>query len=457
MKCIFSNNLVIPKTRDIMDYCTRKLVLENPEYITKQKMNLWLGDTPKQLYLFEERDDRIILPFGCLEDVFRILKDAYGFKYTTRFANRPIEIDGKVSLFDYQKEAVKRMVKAKNGVLVSPAGSGKTQCGIALIGELKQKALWLTHTTDLLKQSKKRFLQYYDNEVGTITGGKIDIKDVTFATVQTMAKMDLESVKDTFGCIIVDECHRVASTPTKLSMFGKVLGSLETRHKYGLTATPHRADNMIKAMYAYIGNKIHEVSKKEVESKTTKAVVKVIDAPYMIDDFSEVIKSDGTIDYTNMISEIAIDQGRNRLIAEFIKEAGNKSCLVLSDRLEQLKRIQAMVGYGVMIHGNMISKKDKALREQCILDMQSGKEKVMYASYKLAKEGLDIPRLERLYFASPQKDYAIIVQSVGRIERKFEGKDNPCVYDFVDQPSILYNMYKARRRVYKKNNNEVIT
>ena len=31
----------------------------------------------------------------------------------------------------------------------------------------------------------------YDNEIGTITDGKVDIKDITFATVQTMAKLDL--------------------------------------------------------------------------------------------------------------------------------------------------------------------------------------------------------------------------------------------------------------------------
>ena len=31
----------------------------------------------------------------------------------------------------------------------------------------------------------------------------------------------------------------------------------------------------------------------------------------------------------------------------------------------------------------------------------------------LAKEGLDVPRLERLYLTTPQKDYAVVTQSIG--------------------------------------------
>ena len=98
----------------------------------------------------------------------------------------------------------------------------------------------------------------------------------------------------------------------------------------------------------------------------------------------------------------------------------------------------------------MTSKKGKAEREQAIEDMRSGKKHFLFASYKLAKEGLDIPRLDRLHLATPQKDYAIIVQSVGRIARTFDGKEQPICYDYVDGFKMAENMYKARCRHYRK-------
>ena len=67
--------------------------------------------------------------------------------------------------------------------------------------------------------------------------------------------------------------------------------------------------------------------------------------------------------------------------------------------------------YADMIDGKMTTKKAKALREQAIEEMQQGRKRYLFATYSLAKEGLDIPRLDRLYLTTPQKDYAVITHS----------------------------------------------
>ena len=90
-----------------------------------------------------------------------------------------------------------------------------------------------------------------------------------------------------------------------------------------------------------------------------------------------------------------------------------------------------------MISGKMTTKKGKAEREQALEDMRSGKKKYLFATYSLAKEGLDVPRLERLYLTTPQKDYAVVTQSIGRIARTLEGKSDPIAYDFVDDIAYL--------------------
>jgi superfamily II DNA/RNA helicase len=105
-----------------------------------------------------------------------------------------------------------------------------------------------------------------------------------------------------------------------------------------------------------------------------------------------------------------------------------------------------------MINGKMTSKKGKAERKQALDDMRLGKKKILFATYSLAKEALDIPRLERVFFTTPQKDYAVIKQAIGRIARAFEGKADPICYDFVDNIGYCVKAYKQRLRHYKNAN-----
>ena len=151
----------------------------------------------------------------------------------------------------------------------------------------------------------------------------------------------------------------------------------------------------------------------------------------------DCLNPDGTINYVKLIEHLATDEERNKLIAKTIIEEKNHSCLILSDRLAQLESIRALLPYemqekSAFINGKMQSKKAKAEREQALEDMRTGKKKYLFASYSLSKEGLDIPRLDRLFLASPAKYSAIITQAVGRIRRTFEGKETPIVLDFKD-------------------------
>jgi hypothetical protein len=53
-------------------------------------------------------------------------------------------------------------------------------------------------------------------------------------------------------------------------------------------------------------------------------------------------------------------------------------------------------------------------------------------------------------FASPQKDFAIVKQSVGRVERNIDGKSRPIVYDVVDeQIGTCVRMLKKRKQILK--------
>lgn len=83
--------------------------------------------------------------------------------------------------------------------------------------------------------------------------------------------------------------------------------------------------------------------------------------------------------------------------------------------------------------------------------MRKGEKNYLFATYSLAKEGLDIPRLDRLFLATPVKYHATVIQSIGRIARTFEGKEAPICYDFVDNGiGYCVKAYEERCRHYRK-------
>ena len=444
---------------ELVEYCKQHLVIPNPEYTKKIRMHFWVGNTPPHLYLYETRGDSLVLPYGTLRDVLKTCCRGGRYHSSIRmdFAeSERVDYNCEIPLYDYQRKAVEAVYWKQYGILCSPAGSGKTQMAIQLIAEHGKRALFLTHTKDLLTQAKQRAEQYMDPSLlGTITEGKVNIgSGITFATVQTMCNLDLAQYKDMWDVVVVDECHRVAGTPTAVSQFSKVLNSLAARHKYGLSATVHRSDGLIQATYALLGDVIYTVPTDAVADKIMQVGIHPI--PTGISLSRECLNTDGTLNYAKLINYLAENTERNQLIVYSIAANGDKPSLILSDRLGHLETLMSMLpadmrADAVMVSGKMTTKKGKAEREQAIADMRSGAKKYLFATYSLAKEGLDIPCLERLYMATPQKDYAVITQSIGRIARTSFGKADPICYDFVDDTQFLVKAYKKRCTTYRKN------
>lgn len=462
MKTKISNMIYIEDpTDEIEQWAETNLRFPNPEYAKKERMGLWLGRTPRELQMHSWAGHTLVVPFGVCREIMPMLKK--GSIECVFPENTDINYGNPdIGLYDYQKTALDKMVAAKYGILKSKPGSGKTQIGIALIMAHRRRALWLCHTADLLNQSRDRALRYIPKElIGTITEGKVKIGEgVTFATVQTMCNLDLLQYRHYWDVVIVDECHRVAASASTFTRYEKVLNHLQARHKYGLTATPERSDGLIKATFALLGGIAYEVPDEAVADKTMPVSIQPIYTETELTD--ECLNPDGTISYVKLIEHITTDDVRNKQIARKIIDNKEHSCLILSERLAQLEEIRNLLPYemqekSAFINGRMQSKKAKAEREQAIEDMRTGKKQYLFASYSLAKEGLDVPRLDRLFLASPAKFSAIVTQAVGRVQRTAPGKEKPMVLDFEDwNIGFCVRAYKERCRSYRKIGAEIM-
>lgn len=447
-------NYYITKTIKSLDLVKQLLTFKNPAYEKANRLGI-----PKARYmrptlsLYRIEKDKIVIPFGT----FYYLANMMGKTYKAK--PKEIIYDGDVELYDYQVKAVDYLARTNNCLLISGTGSGKTQMGIALIKRLGLRTLWITHTQDLLDQSKNRFKQYFNNEIGEIAEGKVNIQDMTFALIQTLSKIDLDLYKDLFDVIIIDEVQHLSTNITNTTMYEKVLSKLNANYRYGLTATLHRADGLEKVIEELISHDKYIVEEKDL--KKLKAKInnvyykeKVEKVVVGIDEYTNheiyslpYLDTDGTINYTKLINYLTSDNKRTMFIVNLVKSLKDKKVMILTHRKALCERLNALLDNSIYLASNLSRNK----RIEVIEAFKENRYKVFIATYQLAREGLDIPMLDTLVLATPIKDEAVVIQSIGRIERTWENKVDPEVYDIVDT-DIAYclGLKKQRNKILKR-------
>jgi len=158
----------------------------------------------------------------------------------------------------------------------------------------------------------------------------------------------------------------------------------------------------------------------------------------------------GAEDYAPMLAAVASDCARNRLIVEaVIREAqAGHICLVLSGRIDHCERLaEGIAAEGVS--AAVLTGEVKRERRKVLLDeARAGKLSVLVAT-SLADEGLDLPRLSRVFLAYPGRARGRTVQRLGRLMRPHVDKQDAALFDFVDRKvPILRRHHLERRKLY---------
>lgn len=453
------NELIIDNPTSAMrEWCKDNLIIPNPQYAKAEEKGKWTGNIAKTLQMYYTVGGQLRLPFGIARKFYKLFKNDVSQTNALFAPIRRKTYNSSISLREYQKNAVEAALKARNGVLVSPCGSGKSEMGLEIAARISGRTLWIVHTWDLANQILNRAAIRYNiskESYGQIAAGKVNIGDVfTVATVQTLARIDLAKIQNEFDCIIVDECQHVCSSADKVTQFEKVITSLCAPYLYGITATPYRADGLERCMFALLGDVIHEVPQSAVAGNTVPVRVKFVNTGYT-PDIDDITDGDGTLNYAKLISDITENKDRNAVIVgEIQRAAQNGAVLVLSDRLQHLDTLERIVrnsGQLTARLGITSTKAEKERRARILTDLNNGLLNVVFATYKLAKEGLDVPNLRTVVLSCPVKDKTTVIQSAGRVARKADGKDFGTVIDFSDAFGLLYGYEKKRRGYYKKN------
>ena len=153
MRIIIGNKVKLLEPPDkIVNWLINQLTFPNPKFEEARKHNRYTGDMPQLLELYEMIPNGIIIPRGMLETMEKaFLGKGYNVSVVdNRVINKPLKnIESNILLRPYQNTAKFDLLKHPNGMLIAPAASGKTILGLDIFTALRQKMIWMTHTTRL--------------------------------------------------------------------------------------------------------------------------------------------------------------------------------------------------------------------------------------------------------------------------------------------------------------------
>lgn len=453
LSIVVSNQIILRRAQfspSIIHFLKEELNFSNTEYLTKRRLGKSTYKVQKYFKLIEESGDTISLPRGFLNQLTAFL-NKHHISYVVHEDHALLDevvFRNDIQLTSAQATIVEQATEYNQGVIIAPSGSGKTIMGLELIARRKQPALILVHRQQILDQWVERiqaFLGIPKPHVGQYSGPKKKIsKQITVGLLQSFArKGDLSELRNSFGTVVVDECHHIPA-----STFRKVISQLNPKYLYGLTATPKRKHNDEKLIYFYIGDIMAEMRASDVPIYEQRIG---IGAPeVLIRSTSLDVPFKFTTDNFQLLAKIiSCDTGRNRLIVEdILAEIGkNKKILVLSERKEHLEILNLYLKN--QCETIVISGDDSArARKSKLAQIESGHYQAILSTGQFFGEGVDVRGITCLLLAFPFSFEGKLVQYMGRIR---DIKAQKLIIDYRDKNiPFLEKQFKQRIRYYKK-------
>lgn len=421
----------------------------NPEFYKAERMRLSTWDKPRIICCAELIESRyIILPRGCLDAVEQALLQA-GLVIEIEDRREPgttVSFNFSATLQKPQQEALHAMLKGENGILSAPPGFGKTVVASKLIAKHKSNVLVIVHTKPLLNQWRERLSQFLSVKPGLLGGGKNTLTGlVDIALVNSLSQEQNMRITNSYGMVIVDECHHVAAVT-----YEKVLKAVRATYVYGLTATPIRNDGHHDIIFMQCGPVLYQVDQASwARQNKLSGTISARFSPFRCD-FQH-------LEIQELYERLSQDIDRNRLITTDIQALLDlgRSILVLSNRLEQLKLLGSLLenqGNSVLVMTGSQSAKTKKQVQSYLESMTRKKQQALILSTgKYIGEGFDLPQLDTLVLASPIAWKGNVIQYVGRLCRFYEGKSEVVVIDYIDfKIPVFARMFNKRVNAYKQ-------
>ena len=355
--------------------------------------------------------------------------------------------------YEYQENIINLFLEADaNGLICVPCGKGKTFMAISIAFRLGKRFMVIVDKEFLLDQWAGEMRNLCPGiRIGRFQTDQMEVEpemyDCTICMIQTIVKRQIpETVLRSYGFTIFDECHHLGA-----KHFSKVLNKIQTKHMLGLSATPTRDDGLTKVFEWHLGKAVYWEKKREADETVRVEILR-----YENDDpayTNTPTNFRGEVILPRLLTQIVNCMHRNVFIADKLKELikePTRRILVLSERIGHLEVLEALLKLTGVKMGYYIGGMKTAVR-----DLAATEAQILWASYAMASEAMNIKTLNCVVMASPRRK---IEQSIGRIlrQRPEERSLAPLIIDVVDVHGPMCSQSRNRIQFYRKCGYKVI-
>ncbi|WP_394155814.1 DEAD/DEAH box helicase [Vibrio campbellii] len=361
------------------------------------------------------------------------------------------------TLRPYQADSVKAVIHyfrkhTTPAVIVLPTGAGKSLVIAELARLAKGRVLVLAHVKELVEQNHAKYEGY--GLKGSIfsagLGRKETDQQVVFASVQSVVR-NLDSFKNQFSLLVIDECHRVPDEKT--SSYQKVITHLRELNPgikvLGLTATPYRLGMGWIYQYhtrgqvrteesRFFRDCIFELPIHYLLDENFLTPARMMDAPVLSYDFSQ-LKPANTGRYKEAEMDMVIDKAKRatpQIVEQIIQYAKErKGVMVFAATVRHAQEIHGLLPEGetaIVIGDTPTPERD------AIIQSFKNREIKYLVNVSVLTTGFDAPHVDLIAILRPTESVSLYQQIVGRGLRLSEGKSECLVLDYAGNSYDLY-------------------
>ena len=350
------------------------------------------------------------------------------------------EPEKKLWLFDFQYDAYRKWyINSRTGTVAVPTGGGKTFIGLKAIYELKKPSLILVPTVELIKQWQRFIREYLGYEAGGFHAREKELKPITITTYNSVVKYKELFASYGFDILIADEVHHV---PARTLM--EACLTIPAPYRLGLSATPRRSDRNEHLIYYLIGDVVYRAKPKFlVEQGLTVPIIHNVVVVPVERRVKEELKRITEKSLSKGIVWTLGYRGKLSAVRYIVKKHKQDKIIIFTQYLDQAKRVYSLLYSMFREEICLITSKTKPKeREKFFKEFESGKKRVLVTTTCL-DEGINVPDADVCIILSGLGERQM-VQRVGRVCRKREGKDVAYVYEIITDTPLEKSLSKRR-------------